>query len=125
MSNVIPFNTKLDHRQESFDSIGDMEMVTGLLKKAPYCIPEHLRGKIVETAGSMLDNPNATEAQTISAAKLLLEADKINVQLIKLAVPTKHEHFTPQKATTAELCEIIRKANKLMPELPSEIIENH
>ncbi len=123
MSNVVPAHTKLDCQQNEFNSVGDMNMITTLLRNPRYKIPEHLREKVIGTADNILNNANASVAEAISAAKLVLEADKVNVALIKLAVPKKIEHFNPRQATTEELIEVIKKAQALMPALPSEIID--
>ena len=123
MSNVVPAKTKLAHQQNEYNSVGDMNMVTTLLKNPRYVIPDHLRKRVIGTAESILSNVNATVAEAISAAKLVLEADKVNVALIKLQVPKQIEHFNARNATTEELVEVIKKAQALMPPLPSEIID--
>lgn len=104
--------------QGEFNSVADMGMVRRLLKDPLYNVPERLRDKILSGAEKLMDSfteGKTTEAAFIAAARLVLEADKRNLDLIKMVIPKKVEHREVKDFTTVELEVIVKEAQKLLP----------
>lgn len=93
----------------------DFSLVERLLKTPRYKIPEHLRDKIITSAGNILDSREVDEKTRLSAAKLILEADRTNIKLIELMVPKKVEHYNVKDRTDEELIEAIKETRKYLP----------
>ena len=83
-----------------------------------YSIPEHLRNKIMASVETALDDPEAPHSQKLAAARVALEADKVNLELLKLALPKKVHHFDIKAASNEELLEAIKETQKLLPMVP-------
>lgn len=101
-----------------FDSIADMGMVRKLLRDPLYDIPERLRDKVLKGAETLVDrftNGDETAAAFIAASRLVLEADKRNLDLIKMVIPKRVEHKEVIQFTTQELEQIVREAHKRLP----------
>jgi len=111
MSNILPRDSKVTSDQQSYRTVADFNLVRKLMQEnALYEIPQHLRETLIEQSGTVLQSTKSTDAEKLSAAKLLLEADKRNIDLIKTIIPKKVEHFNARDATDAELVEIIQDA---------------
>jgi len=108
MPNITP------HEYETKDDFG---MVRGLLRRGPYQIPDRLREKIISSAERVIDNLDIDPKIMLSAAKLMVDCDRINVEMIKLAIPKKIETFNARGATDAQLLEAIQKTTKLLPRI--------
>lgn len=93
--NAVPMKTQISP-DLTFETEGDLQMVHTLLKNPRYKIPERLRDKIMKAAEDTIDNSNATTAEINTACKLILEADKRNIDLVKLAMPKQviHRHVS-------------------------------
>lgn len=103
MSNVISHNSKFSSSTSTYRTVGDFDLVRKLLQDAPYNIPPHARDLIINQAIEIIENPNASEAQKLSAAKLILEADKRNIDVVKLAMPQRHEHIEVKEMSDEDL----------------------
>lgn len=114
MAQIIAKNTQVSSLTSEFRTVGDFALVHQLLKRhSLYNIPQHLRQSIVDQAAETLDPLNAaTDSEKIAAAKLLLEMDKRNIDLIKIAMPQKHEHIQVKDASDEELEAMIIEAHK-------------
>jgi hypothetical protein len=87
-------NKLISYNPRDFRTIGDFDLVRSLLKKfSLYDIPDHARSLVINQAIQTLEDPETSAALKMSASKLLLEADKRNIDLVKLAMPQKHEHI--------------------------------
>ncbi len=83
---------------------GDFEIIHTLLKKfSLYKIPDYSRAQVIQSATDVLEDEEATPACRMTAAKLLLEADKRNIDLIKLAMPKHVVHHNVKEMTDEEL----------------------
>ena len=103
-----------------FDSLADMDLVQKLLKNPLYDIPERLRKKILGGAEKLMDKfsiGESSDAAFIAARRLVLEADKRNLALVKMVIPKKIEHKVVKDYTTEELVQLVREAQKLLPVL--------
>jgi len=102
-----------------FSTEADMQIVRTLLRDPLYKIPEHIRDTIVTESAKMLggDSPKFKAI----GARLLLEMDKRNLELLRLVVPRKVEHIDVKQKTTAELIEIVERAKALMPPMAETI----
>lgn len=92
---------------------GDFEMIHTLLKKfSLYQIPDHLRQKVLNSAETAMDDEEATSACKIAASKIVLEADKRNIDLIKLAMPKHVVHHNVKEMTDDELMAAFKEITK-------------
>jgi len=108
MSNVVPAHTKLSPL--GFATQGDFQLVNNLLKNPRYEIPEHLRKKVIASAEGALDNHDASDATKLAASRVILEADKRNLDVIKLIVPKQHVHREVKDLPTEELEAVVIEA---------------
>lgn len=110
--------------QSEYSTLSDISMIHQLLLKNPrYNIPEYLRNKIIATMADRLDDDDGK--LQIMAAKVLLEADKRNIDLVKLAIPQKKEIKNVTTATTEELQQHLKQILLNNPELvPVEVVNN-
>lgn len=112
MAQIIAKNTQVSPLTSEFRTVGDFALVHQLLKKhSLYNIPQQLRQSIVDQAANTLDDLEATDSEKMAAAKLLLEMDKRNIDLIKIAMPQKHEHMQVRDASDEELKTMIIEAH--------------
>jgi len=115
--------------QSDYHSVNDMTMVHGLMKNPRYNIPDNLRDKIIKTAGQLLDSdiedPVKKASTQLAAAKVLLEADKRNIDIVRLSMPQKHMHINVQQASTEQLQAQLKELLLNNPSLiPVEIVKN-
>ena len=116
MSNVVPAKTKVSPEPSEFRTVADFNLARTLLQKySLYNIPDNLRQSVINQAGATLNGNNSSTIEKIAAAKLILEMDKQNLTLVKIAMPQKHEHFDVKEATTEELLEALENARSLLP----------
>lgn len=100
MSNVVPRPISPD--SSTYRTVADFDLVRKLITDhSLYKIPPGVRELIIEQAGEVLET--GTDAQKLSAAKLLMEADKINLGLVKIAMPHKVEQITVRDMSDEEL----------------------
>ncbi len=107
--------TPLSASPHDFQTKDDFALINTLMRSSRYDIPERLRKKIIGMASNKIEDESAEFPDQLSAAKLILECDKRNMDLLKIAMPTKVEHLNVQKASTEVLREAITEALKLMP----------
>lgn len=98
---------------DGFNTSADLDIVHQLLKKPRYNIPEELRERIITKSGEILESKDPKEA--IMAAKIVLEADKRNMELLKMVVPKKTEIRDCRKMSDEELLEEYHRVTKLLP----------
>lgn len=110
MSNVVPVQTKLSPLNE-YETQGDFSLINTLMKNPRYDIPEHLRKKVIQSAENSLDSLEASDATKLAAARLILEADKRNIEIMKLIIPQQHVHKNVKELPTEELEAIILEAH--------------
>jgi len=104
----------------SFDTEADFNMVNHLLKKPRYKIPEHLRDKIITRAGRIIEQTE-DDKTALAAANTVIAMDKLNIQLVQIAMPKKVERRDIEKMPQEELLEALREVRKKLPEvLPYE-----
>lgn len=110
MSNVVPVQTKITDTLD-FRSQGDFDMVTTLLKNPRYKVPERLRQKIMDHAEGVIDNINdsATLSEQNAACKMILEADKRNIDIVKMCIPKQHVHTHVSELSDRELEEELQR----------------
>lgn len=106
--NAVPQHTKITPYE--FKEQGDFQLVNKLLQNPRYDIPEHLRKKVIGSAEHSLDSPESSVACKLAAARLILEADKRNLELIKLVIPKVIIHKEIKDHTTEELEAIVVEA---------------
>jgi len=87
----------------------DYSLISTLFRNSRYQIPERLRGKIMQSIESTLDTA-ADDKTKLAAIKVALEADKRNVEYLRLVVPRKVEHYNPDQKTSEELKRDIQAA---------------
>ena len=95
-------------------TLDDFNLVHKLLKTPRYEIPERLRHKVVINIEKIIDHGEDDRTQ-IAAMKVLADFDKINLDIVKLAMPKKIEHFDPSKANDDELLVMVKKIVKQLP----------
>lgn len=118
MANPVPLSVKVSPKPSTFALEADFNIVRKLMKEsALYQIPEHARKNIIAQAQNVLEDLTATSREKMSAAKFLLECDKINLDVIKLVMPKKVEHIKVQERSTEELIDMVSKAIETHPEL--------
>lgn len=126
MSNVIPHNAKISSDLE-IQTVGDFHLINTLLEKNPrYNIPKHLREKVVRSCERILDYPNnAGDAKIdklqLLANKVLLECDKRNTDIVKMAIPKQVIHREAKDLTDEELTAEVIKLIKNNPELKQKV----
>lgn len=91
--NVVPDPTKISSELSTYRTVGDFELIHTLLREhSLYKIPQGLRASIVESINDVMEDPDSSLGQKLAASKLVLEMDKRNLDVIKIAMPQKHEH---------------------------------
>lgn len=107
--------------QSDYHSSSDMGMIHNLLKThSLYNIPNHLRAKVIKTADRIMDDEDPRAA--ITGARVILECDKRNIDVVKLAIPKKVEVRNIQEQTTEELHQLLKDTLRDHPELiPVEV----
>lgn len=126
MSNVVPLQSKISS-DSSLQTQGDFGLINQLLKNPRYKIPEHLRENVINCCDEVIKKKDSPDATKLAACRTVLLADRHNLEMIKLAMPTKIEHYNPQQATDEELIEVLKEAVKLLPPMitqPSEELES-
>ena len=112
MSNVIPVSAKVSPDSSIFRTAADFDLVNMLLKKySLYNVPPDLRNSIVEQANDTIKDANASIANKNAAMKMVLEMDKRNLDVVKIAMPQRHEHFNAREATDEELEALLIEAH--------------
>ena len=96
-------------------SLGDYQLVKSLLNNPRYNIPERLRKKAITCIEDALDNVQSDDKLKLTAVKVLSELDKRNIELVKMSMPKRVEHFDPRKANDEELLKLVKNVVKLMP----------
>jgi hypothetical protein len=103
MSNVVPRQTKISH-DHNFQLEGDYHLIHTLLKNNPlYEIPKHLRGKILGHCSDTLASAEASVSEKTMAARVVLECDKRNIDIVKMAMPKHVVHHNAEDLTDEEL----------------------
>lgn len=88
----------------TFRTVGDFALVHKLLKDhALYNIPDTMRDGIINSVKEVFDDPESTLSQKMVASKLILEMDKRNIDIVKIAMPHKVEHTQVQNMSDEEL----------------------
>lgn len=114
MSNVVP--CKISPETSMFRTAADFDLVNTLLKKySLYNVPSTLRDSIIEQATDTINDANSSTAAKAAAAKMVLEMDARNLAVVKIAMPTKVEHFNARNATDEELEALVVEAYKRLP----------
>lgn len=98
-----------------FETVADFNLVNRLLQNPRYKIPEHLRDKVLNCCERVIDKASASNLEKLSACKTVLMADKHNLELVKMAMPKKIEHFDASKATDEELIDVLREVARKIP----------
>ena len=93
-----------------FGTLADMRLINDLMKNSRYEIPEHLRHQVISSAGKIIENPESRNAEVLAASKVILEADKRNMEMVKMCMPKVNVNFNPKQATTEELETVVRRA---------------
>ena len=107
MSNVVPHNTQISH--SGFRTVGDFALIHSLLKNsALYQIPDDLRPDIVDSIKDVFNDPDSTLAQKLAATKVVLEMDKRNLDVVKIAMPQRVEHTQVKDLSDEELANELR-----------------
>ena len=119
----MPFELQtVDPNGAELRSLGDYQLVNRLLKDPRYNIPERLRNKAINAIEKTLDDAQNDDKLKLTAVKTLSDLDKRNMELIKMAMPKRVEHFDPRKANDEELMKMVQNVLKLMPTtLPAEL----
>ncbi len=100
-------------------SLGDYHLVNRLLRDPRYNIPERLRKKAITAIETTLDDSQNDDKLKLTAVKVLSELDKRNLEIVKMSMPTRVEHFDPRKANDEELKKLVEQVLKLMPPMIS------
>lgn len=113
----------ISENSTDYRTVSDFQMIHNLLTKhATYKIPEHLRKRVITRAGQALESDDDKLAMT--AAKVLLAADKHNLDIIKVAMPKRVEHVNVSKLNDRELYEAVGNTLKLLPADIQDAITN-
>ncbi len=108
--------------QSEYRTAADFSLVYKLLEQGTrYKIPEFIRDRVIQGAAETLGDPEATYRDKNAAAKVILLADKHNIELVKMALPKRTEHTSIKSLTDEELRGKIDELLKLLP--PSLVSE--
>ncbi len=91
----------------NLETMDDFKLVHKLLGKPRYEIPNRLRDKVIRSIENTVDF-NDDDRTKIAAIKVLADLDKINLELVKIAMPKKIEHFDPSKVNDDELLAAVK-----------------
>lgn len=108
--NTVPIQTKVSPVTNQFSTQADFSMINTLLANPRYNIPERLRNKVIQSADNVISSEESTDAAKLAASRLVLEADKRNLELIRLVMPKHHVHHNVKDMSTEELVEVIQNA---------------
>ena len=112
---VLPKDQEVSPGSSELRTMGDFALVNRLLANPRYKIPEHLRDKVVNQIENVLDDPESKNVLKLRAIDTLTKLDKQNLELIKLSMPKKVEHFDPKKMNDEKLLETVQEVLKLLP----------
>jgi len=99
-------NGELVSHDHNFQLAGDYNIITKLLRSDPlYNIPSHLRDKIINHCQNTLDADadSATVSEKTAASKVVLECDKRNIDIVKMAMPKHVVHHNVEDYSDDEL----------------------
>lgn len=95
-------------------------IVEQLLHKPRYNIPEHLRQKVLDEAEAILTDGQDSSLK-IKAMRVILEADKRNLDIARMLIPQMHIQTNVKNITTEELLRIAKDNLKLLPVIDTSI----
>ncbi len=98
-----------------FETEADFNLIHQLLKNPRYVIPERLREKAIRCIESCIDGEEVADQTKLAAIRTALDMDKINLEMIKIAMPKKVETRDITKATDEELTDLVREVLKRCP----------
>ena len=99
----------------------DFNVVKRLMEDPRYEIPRHLRNKVLQQAEDCMDSEKTSFGDRLAAGRLVLECDKRNIELVKLAMPKVVIHKDAKDYTDEELEALVKDTLALMP--PEKVID--
>lgn len=93
-------------------------MVHRLLQNALYKIPENYREAVLGSAANILSDDNIPAMTRLAASRVIIECDKINLDLVKIAMPKKVITRNVTEMTSDELKKVILEAASHYNRLP-------
>lgn len=120
-----PFNQIVSSDTTIFETQEDFDMVHRLLRNSLYKIPEAYRTAVLNSAARVLNDENAPAIIQLAASRVILECDKRNLDMVKIAMPKKVISRSVTELTTDELQHMILEAAERikLPEL--EVLDGH
>ena len=102
-----------------FETQADFNLVHKLLKNSLYDIPSEYRTAVLQSAARVLTDSNIPAITQLAAGRVILECDKRNLELVKIAMPKKTISRNVGEMTSEELTRIILEAaSKIKTDLP-------
>lgn len=93
-----------------FHTEADFAMVHKLLQNALYKIPPEYREAVLGSAATILTDVEIPAMTRLAASRVIIECDKINLDLVKLAMPKKVITRSVTDMTSDELKKVILEA---------------
>jgi len=117
--NSLVLNTVSDG--SSLKTEGDFDLINRLLRNPRYNIPERLRAKCIQCIEDVLDSgtEDVGHGLHLKAIQTMVSLDKINVEIIKIAVPKKIE-TNVKSMNDEELLALVKDVVKRLPSFDTE-----
>jgi len=109
MNDILPVDTIVSPNSSELSTIADYNILNGLLKNPLYKIPEELRVKAIGCLEATIDDASAKTTLKLKAIGAMINMDKHNLDLVKIAMPKKIEHINPRELNDEQLLEELNK----------------